>query len=193
MNKRLLMRILIAAGALIFVGSVSAQAYYTHELAERVAARATASTQADPPAGSTQAIMDPWTAMNADMAHMQTQMEHMFNTAMQNPGGMDFIAGQGAAKVSLNEQGKNYVVTASIPGAKENDISVHLSGRLLTLSSNEQGSSTQHENNGKVSQQEQYSSSFEQAFTLPGPVKASGMQSHFKDGVLTLTIPKANA
>jgi HSP20 family protein len=108
-------------------------------------------------------------------------------------GGMEFIAGQGAAKVSLNEKGKNYIVTASIPGARENDINVHLSGRLLTLSTHEQGSSTQHENNGQVSQQEQYSSSFEQAFTLPGPVNASGMQSHFKDGVLILTIPKANA
>ena len=127
------------------------------------------------------------------MTRMQTQMEQMFNTAMQNPGGMDFIDGQGAAKVSLNEKGNDYVVTASIPGAKKGDISVHLSGRLLTLSSNDQGSSTQHANNGQVTQQEQYRSRFEQAFTLPGPVNASGMQSHFKDGVLTLTIPKANA
>lgn len=193
MNKQLLTRTLIAVGAVIFVGSVSAQAYYTHQLAGRVASSAHASTPADPPSGGAQAVMNPWAALNADMAHMQTQMEQMFNTAMQNPVGMDFIDGQGAAKVSLNEKGKDYVVTASIPGAKKNDISVHLSGRLLTLSSNDQGGSTKLANNGQLSQQEQYSARFEQAFTLPGPVNASGMQSHFKDGVLTLTIPKANA
>jgi HSP20 family molecular chaperone IbpA len=193
MNKRLFTRILIALGALVFVGSVSAQAYYTHELAERVAARDPASTVVTPSPADSQAIANPWAAMNTDMAHMQAQMEQMFNTALQNPVGMDFIDGQGAAKVSLSEKGNNYVVTASIPGAKKNDISVHLSGRLLTLSSNDDGSSTKLADNGQLRQQEQYRSSFEQAFTLPGPVNASGMQTHFKDGVLTLTIPKANA
>ena len=192
MNKRLLTRTLVAIGALIFVGSVSAQAYYTHELAERVASHDPVSTLADPPSASAQAMMDPWAALNADMTRMQTQMEQMFNTALQNPGSMDFIDGQGATKVSLNEKGNDYVVTASIPGAKKNDISIHLSGRLLTLSSNDDGSSTKLASNGQVSQQEQYRSSFEQAFTLPGPVDASGMKSHFKNGVLTLTIPKAN-
>jgi HSP20 family protein len=175
MNKRLLTRTLVAIGALMLVGSVSAQAYYTHELAERVASHDPVSTLADPPSGSAQAMKDPWAALNADMRRMQTQMEQMFNTALPNPGSMDFIDDQGAAKVSLNEKGNNYVVTASIPGAKKNDISIHLSGRLLALSSNEDGSS------------------LEQAFTLPGTVDASGMKSHFKNGVLTLTIPKANA
>lgn len=192
MNKRLLTRTLLAIGALIFVGAISAQAYYTHELAERVSSRDPASTLVAPSPGGTQAMMNPWAALNADMAHMQTQMEQMFNTALQNPVGMDFIDGEGAAKVSLNEKGNDYVVTASIPGATKNDINVHLSGRLLTLSTHDQGSNKQLSSNGQLSQQAQFRSSFEQAFTLPGPVDASGMKSHFKDGVLTLTIPKAN-
>jgi hypothetical protein len=32
---------------------------------------------------------------------------------------------------------------------------------------------------------------FDEAFTLPGPVTASGMHTQFQDGVLTVTIPKA--
>jgi len=124
---------------------------------------------------------------------MQMQMEQMFNNELQNPVGMGFIDDQGAAKVTLNEKGNDYVVTATIPGAKKNDISINLNGRLLTLSAQDQGSSKQLASSGQVTQQEQYRSSFEQAFTLPGPVNASGMKSDFKDGILTLTIPKANA
>ncbi len=129
--------------------------------------------------------------MTAQLARMQTQMDKMFNSSFQNPGGMDFVDGQGSAQVSLDTKGKDYVVTARIPGAKKGDIDVRLSGRLLTLSSKEEGSSSKTANNGQLTQQDQYASSFQQAFTLPGPVNASEMNSKFKNGVLTLTIPKA--
>ena len=198
MNKRLITTG-ITIGALLLIGSVSAEAYYTHELAERVAARNVATTQADPLLGSalpspplgSSAANDPFAAMTAQMARMQKQMDKMFNTAFQNPGGMDFVDGQGSAQVSLNTKGKDYVVTAKIPGSKKGDINVRLSGRLLTLSSKEEGSNRKTANNGQLTQQDQYASSFQQAFTLPGPVNASEMKSTFKDGVLTLTIPKA--
>lgn len=202
MNKRLITTG-VTVGAILLIGSVSADAYYTHELAKRVAAQNVATTPADPSSGSTlhstspgsslapRAANDPFAAMNAQMERMQKQMDKMFNSAFQNPSGMDFVDGQGSAQVSLNEKGKDYVVTAKIPGAKKGDINVRLSGRLLTLSSKEEGSNSKTANNGKLTQQDQYASSFQQAFTLPGPVNASKMQSTFKDGVLTLTIPKA--
>ena len=198
MNKRLITAG-VTVGAVLLIGSVSADAYYTHELAERVAARNVATTPADPLSGSalpssplgSQAANDPLAAMTAQMARMQKQMDKMFNSAFQNPGGMDFVDGQGSAQVSLNEKGKDYVVTAKIPGAKKSDINVRLSGRLLTLSSKEESSNSQTNNNGQLTQQDQYASNFQQAFTLPGPVNASEMKSKFKDGVLTLTIPKA--
>jgi HSP20 family protein len=197
MNKRLLAGVTV--GAVFLIGSVSADAYYRHELAERVAARNVATTSADPLTGSAlpstpsgaRATNDPLAAMTAQMARMQTQMDKMFNSAFHNPGGMDFVDGQGSAQVSLNTKGKDYVVTAKIPGARKGDINVRLSGRLLTLSSRQEGSNSKTANNGQLTQQDQYASSFQQAFTLPGPVNASEMNSKFKDGVLTLTIPKA--
>jgi len=197
MNKRLLTGVTV--GAVLLIGSVSADAYYRHELAERVAARNVATIPVDPLTGSefsptplgSRVANDPLTAMTAQMARMQKQMDKMFNTAFRNPGGMDFVDGQGSAQVSLNTKGKNYVVTAKIPGSKKGDINVRLSGRLLTLSSKEVGSNSKTANNGQLTQQDQYASSFQQAFTLPGPVNASEMKSKFKDGVLTLTIPKA--
>ena len=201
MNKRLLAGVTV--GAVVLIGAVSADAYYTHELAKRVAALNVATTLAYPFSGSaftsppleaplaSRAANNTLTAMTAQMARIQTQMDKMFNSAFQNPGGMDFVDGQGPDQVSLNTKGKDYVVTAKIPGAKKGDINVRLSGRLLTLSSKEEGSNSETANNGQLTQQDQYASSFQQAFTLPGPVNAAEMKSKFKNGVLTLTIPKA--
>jgi hypothetical protein len=81
MNRRLLTRTLLTIGAVIFVGSVSAEAYYTHELVQRVESQNPASTQVSPPPDSTQA-MDPWAAINADMRHMQARMDQMFNNEL---------------------------------------------------------------------------------------------------------------
>ncbi len=50
MNKRLLAGVTV--GAVLLIGSVSADAYYRHELAERVAALNVATTPADPLSGS---------------------------------------------------------------------------------------------------------------------------------------------
>lgn len=203
MNKRLLKQTVLSVGALLLIGSVSADAYYTHELAERVASRDVATASANPaaapvlhttpttPAAPAQTANRLWSTMNAQMNRMQAQMNRMFNSAFQNPGGMDFIDGQGSAQVSLHDKGNDYVVTAKIPGARRGDINVRLSGQLLTLSSSARGGSSKTANNGRMAQQDQYASSFQQAFTLPGPVDAAKMTSNFKNGVLTLTIPKA--
>jgi HSP20 family protein len=190
MNRRAFRRPLITIGLLSLVGAAGAQAYYTHQLVERVAARDT-----DTPAmaiAPTAAQGDPWAAMHADMLRMQAQMDQAFNNAFRDFHGMPGMVTQtGANKVTVEEQGKDYVVKANLPGAKESDIDVKLDGRLLSISSQTQGSEKQTGDKGKVTQQESYASTFQQAFTLPGPVNASGMHSKYHDGVLTVTIPKA--
>jgi HSP20 family protein len=173
---------IIAIGA---IGAVGAQTYYTHELAQRINDQPDSDLLYEPPA----AIIgqwDPW----SDMQRMRAQIDRVFGQyfdALQIPAPGD------TAKVTLKQQGNDYVVKAAIPGAKEGDIKVNLDGRLLSISSEAQGTEKQTAENGAVTGEETYSSAFEQAFTLPGPVNASEMKSDFEDGVLTLTIPKATS
>jgi len=213
MNKQLLTRSLVSAGLFALVGAVGAQTYYTHELVKKVAAQEGAqppaeqveTTPADPPPAMAQTNPpdadvwdiwnhsgDPWAAMHADIRRMQAEMDRMFNTGFPSlhHSGWPAISGS-EAKVSMEEQGEDYVVKAQIPGAKESDINVNLDGRLLSISSSTQGTEKQTADKNQQTAEEFYSSSFQQAFTLPGPVSANGMHSEFKDGVLTVTIPKA--
>jgi len=214
MNLHAYKRPLIAIGLLTAVGAVGAQTYYTHELARRVAAYAAGTpvapaTPAPSPSPSQSPSMgwDPWTSIHGDMMRLQTRMDRMFDDAFRDFHGMPpghMPTGHNAAgasqpgtgqvsmgQVTLEDQDGNYLVKADIPGATENDIDVNLDGRLLSISSQTQGEEQQTGDNGQVIGQESYASSFQQAFTLPGPVNASAMHTQFQNGVLTVTIPKA--
>jgi HSP20 family protein len=192
MNKHAFKRPLIAVGLLVLIGTVGAQTYYTHELARRVAATETQAPALSMPA-PTADQRDPWTALHADVKRMQERMDGMLDNAFQGFHAMPEVAFHpGGSKVTLQDRDGNYVVKADIPGAKESDIAVNLDGRLLSISSQSQGQEKQTADNGQVTRQERYSSSFQHAFTLPGPIDASGMHSQFLDGVLTVTIPKAS-
>lgn len=186
MNNVLLKQSLVAIGLLSMIGAVGAQAYYSRELVQRVAAQESAPAPVVPPG-------DPWTAMRADMQRMQAEMEQAFDNAFHRFPAVEPAGPSTEARVSLQEDDGNYLVKATIPGAKESDINVQLDGRLLSISSQIQGGGDEKAGNGEVIGQERYSSSFQQAFTLPGPVNATGMQMDFEDGVLTLTIPKATS
>lgn len=189
-NRSSLSRNLMAIALLGAFGAAGAQADTPAEAATQGAPQATPQQAERTPAPRFE-WRDPWAALHADMMRMQAQMDQMFNGALSdvNAGGVGNVQ-QSEPMVTLEEQGDSYVVKAEIPGASEGDINVKLDGRLLSISSQSQGGEQQTAENGQVIQQESYASSFQQAFTLPGPVEATGMQTRFRDGVLTVTLPK---
>ncbi|PBK97666.1 HSP20-like chaperone [Armillaria gallica] len=109
--------------------------------------------------------------------------------------------------IDVTEQGNKYIVEADLPGvAKENvEVRIGEGGRSLTIegkvvskgpepeatqaqaSDGEQAASTE----GMFSLQFWSNSSFTRTVWLPRPVDSSGVSAQLKDGVLTVTIPKA--
>ena len=134
------------------------------------------------------------------MQQMQAQMDRMFDEAMQHYRSDQFfqplpeekqIAAE--TKITLQDEQDQYVVKAEIPGTKAESIDVGLDGRLLTISAENRNEQQQSNDQGQVIEEERYVSHFERAFTLPGPVTATGMHSDYHDGVLMVTIPKASS
>jgi HSP20 family molecular chaperone IbpA len=189
MNKRILKRFLITIGLLGVIGAVGAQTYYTKKLAERVAAQESVQLP-EATISSSPDRWDPWNVMHDDMRRMRAQMDQWFSTAFRGIPTTGFGRTDAGAKVTVEEQGDNYVVKADFPNAKERDIKVNLDGRQLSISSQTHSGDKQTADNGQMIRQERYASSFQQVFTLPGPVNASGMHTKFQDGVLTVTIPQ---
>ena len=81
------------------------------------------------------------------------------------------------------------VLKADLPGVKSEDIDVSVKGDLLTVSGKrEQEKQTNEEHWHMV---ERSFGSFTRSFTLPEAVDTKALDAELKDGVLTLTLPKA--
>jgi len=199
MNGPTWKRSLITLGLLTLVGTVGAETYYTHKVAERMDAQGNQprTEQNAPEASSNEtppgtAEWHPWT----EMRRIQQQIDRAFEESWQRMhadiGALEPVAtSPDEFDVTLKEDKGDYVVTASLPGIDEGDLDVSLDGRLLRISAQSQAQEQETAHNGEVVREETYASSFQRAFTLPGPVDASKMHTRFEDGILTVTIPKA--
>jgi HSP20 family protein len=124
---------------------------------------------------------------------MRQQMDQMFNDSFgrfrQTP---DFESLWDATAFSpsmdVEEKGGNYVVRMDIPGADKSNISINIDDRLLTVSG--KVDETIEEQDKNQLRKERLSGEFKRALTLPGPVTADEMEARYKDGVLTITVPK---
>ena len=87
------------------------------------------------------------------------------------------------------EDKDNYFILAELPGLKGEDIKVSLEDGTLTISG-ERKSETRNEDTS-VHRVERFSGHFERSIALPVAVSTDKVKATYTDGVLTLTLPKA--
>ncbi len=92
-------------------------------------------------------------------------------------------------RVDVREQGEHYEITAELPGVDKKDIQVHVREGTLTLEA-EASESQQEEKEGRVIRQERRYGKYMRSFDLGGDVRDADIKASFKDGVLTLQVPK---
>lgn len=87
------------------------------------------------------------------------------------------------------EEKDNFIVKAELPGMKRDDINVSLhDGNLLI--SGERQSETKTEGT-EVYRSERFFGKFQRAVALPATVAADKVKAAYKDGILTVTLPKS--
>lgn len=94
-------------------------------------------------------------------------------------------------KADMAETDKAFTITAELPGMKEGDVKVTLSGNALTVS----GEKTREvdEDEGDYHLMERSYGSVRRTFGVPDKVDIDKIGATFEDGVLTITMPKAKA
>ena len=88
--------------------------------------------------------------------------------------------------VSENEKGDS--VSVELPGVKKDDDTVEVHENVLTIRGEKK--SEREEKKDKTHWIERSYGSFSRSFTLPPAAVVDEMKASFKDGVLTLEIPK---
>jgi HSP20 family protein len=137
---------------------------------------------------------DPWTEMHRMQERIDAVFEESWARIQAATGGAQpILAEPQQDAITLQEEENDYRITATFPGAREDDLDVSLDGRLLRISAQRQVQEEETVDAGRVVREEDFASSIQRAFTLPGPVDASQMHTQFANGVLTITIPKASS
>jgi HSP20 family protein len=92
-------------------------------------------------------------------------------------------------KLDVKEDDKSYTVRAEIPGVKKEDIKVDVDGNEVSLSA-EIKQEKEEKKGEKVVYSERSYGMASRSFTLPTEVDAKGAKAEYKDGLLSLTLPK---
>jgi HSP20 family protein len=91
--------------------------------------------------------------------------------------------------IDLYEDRDHLVLKAELPGMKKEDIDISLHGEVLTVSGERKEEETF--DKAETYRAERFLGRFQRTLTLPVRVDASKVQASYKDGILTVTLPKA--
>jgi HSP20 family protein len=93
-----------------------------------------------------------------------------------------------APALDVQEDKDKFTVRVELPGLKREDIDVSLQEGALVISGERQAEKISE--GTEVHRQERFYGKFQRALTLPEPVAADKVKADYKDGVLTVTLPK---
>lgn len=91
--------------------------------------------------------------------------------------------------VDIEENDDAYMIRADLPGVSKDDIEVRLDNGVLCISG-EKKVEKETGKGSKVHRTERFHGTFERRFTLPGSIDADRVNADYKQGVLSLSIPK---
>lgn len=93
-----------------------------------------------------------------------------------------------APAVDISETPEEYTVKAELPEVRKEDIKIALEAGVLKISGERK--QEKEEKNKQYHRVERFQGSFMRAFSLPATVAADKLQAEFKEGVLTVHLPK---
>ncbi len=93
--------------------------------------------------------------------------------------------------VDVAESENAFTVYAELPGLNKEDIKVTLEDNMLTIEGERKR--TAEKENAQVHRSERFYGTFKRAFTLSSEIDSDKVSADYKDGILTLTLPKSEA
>jgi HSP20 family protein len=123
---------------------------------------------------------DPFTALREEMNDLRARL-----WGEEDEG---WFAGAITPSVDLSETDTAVEVRMDLPGVKPKDIDIQISGNVLTVTGQRQEEKA--EKGRTFHRVERHRGSFSRSLTLPCAVNESEVAAEYRDGVLTITMPK---
>ena len=123
-----------------------------------------------------------------EMMTLREAMDRLFDDAFTRPLSISGVNWSVPA-VDMYQTDNEVVVRAALPGIKADEVQLNVTGEVLTIKGE-----TKQENETKEKAyhiREQRWGAFERSLVLPTEVVADKAKADFENGILTITLPKA--
>ena len=132
-------------------------------------------------------VLTPWASLGR-LTDLRDEIDRLFESPLSELGRTSNLLSGWTPTLDVFEDKDNFTVKAELPGMKKEDIEVTLHDGSLSILG-ERRSEAKHEN-AQVYRAERFFGRFQRTVTLPAPVAADRIKAQYKDGILTITLPK---
>jgi HSP20 family protein len=122
-----------------------------------------------------------------EMMSLRQAMDRLFEDSFVR---LPRLSGDGEFPIDMYQTQDNLVVKAALPGVKPEEVDITINDDVLTIKGEHQEEQENKEDDYLY--RERYYGAFSRSVTIPVKVKSEKAEATFEDGVLTLTIPKAD-
>jgi len=91
--------------------------------------------------------------------------------------------------VDIYESDDKYVISAEFAGVDKNDVKINISENNLTLKGEKKETEIK-DKNSRYHRRERVYGNFQRTFSLPNQIDPNAVTADFKNGLLTITLPK---
>ena len=129
-----------------------------------------------------------WPALDR-WSNLRDELNSFFDVPFwSNSGRADQLFTGWSPALDLYESGDHLVAVVELPGMRKEEIDISLHDGTLTIS----GERKRESNNGETAQRtERYVGTFRRSISLPTRVDPSKVSATYQDGILKVTLPKA--
>ncbi|MBI2466617.1 MAG: Hsp20/alpha crystallin family protein [Candidatus Rokubacteria bacterium] len=131
--------------------------------------------------------LTPWTGLST----LRHEMDRLFDRLWEGEFPTLPMAGEWTPALDLSETKDALMVKAEIPGIEPKEIEVSLQGEVLTIKGEKE--EEREEKDKHYYRKERTYGAFARSLRLPVAVDGSKVTATFKNGLLTITLPKAPA
>ncbi len=126
--------------------------------------------------------------LTGEFLNMQKDIDRMFDRFRMNV--PDDNGNYGLTpSVDIIENDDDFTVHVELPGVEKKDVKITVADGILTLKGEKKHS--YEDKTDRFQRVERSFGSFERSFTLPTTVKSEGIEASYTNGILTISIPKA--
>lgn len=132
--------------------------------------------------------VSPW----APVSQLRREVDRLFGDFLPEVNGGERLAGGMYPAVNVWDEGEHLIVEAEVPGLEMKDVEVLMQGAELTIRG-ERRLPTSDEGKRVVHRRERREGKFVRTIVLPIDIAVDRIEAKLSNGVLTITLPKAES